>query len=224
MTSIAVVTPWLNHTELWPSYRMVVAECRADDEVIVVDNGSDPPLDFATLRVDVNLGFCGGSNAGLRAATTDAVLFLNNDVMRPTSGEWLNRIRDAVEPGVLVGPVLRGDAHTRVNGWTVPYLDGWCLAGMREDLLDLGGFNERLTEPAYYSDNLLCLEARAAGMELLEVPIGLRHLENITAAANPDLAREAGYANREIYQRRARQLFKSPATIKARKGAPCPST
>ena len=71
--------------------------------------------------------------------------------------------------------------HSDVDGHSFPYIDGWCLAGMREDLLRLGGFDESLQEPAYYSDNLLCLEARAAGMTLRDVRPGLDHLENVTA-------------------------------------------
>ena len=67
-----------------------------------------------------------------------------------------------------MGP-LRYDNHAKVDDQSLPYLDGWCLAGMREDLLELGGFDESLEEPAYYSDNLLCLEARAHGMTLRDV-------------------------------------------------------
>ena len=95
------------------------------------------------------------------------VLFLNNDI-RMTDHRWLEDIREAVEPGVLVGP-LRYDNHAKVDDQHLPYIDGWCLAGMREDLLELGGFDESLEEPAYYSDNLLCLEARAHGMTLRDV-------------------------------------------------------
>ena len=118
-----------------------------------------------------NLGFAEGSNAGLRRARGEAVLFLNNDIRLGRRG-WLEEIRQAVEPGVLVGP-LRGDFHSQVDGHPMPYIDGWCLAGMTDDLLALGGFDADLEEPAYYSDNLLCLEARAAGMTLRDLRVGL---------------------------------------------------
>lgn len=176
------------------------------DENIIVDNGSDPPLEFATISLGTNLGFSGGSNAGLRYASADAVLFLNNDVVFKWRG-WLARIRDALEPRVLIGG-LRFDRHADVDGEKFPYLDGWCLAGMREDLLALGGFDETLEEPAYYSDNLLCLEARAAGMTLREVGIGLSHLESYTSkpATNPSV-QAATAANRARYVTRARELM-----------------
>jgi GT2 family glycosyltransferase len=144
-----------------------------DCSVIVVDNASDPPLPNA-WRLDRNSGFSHASNVGLELARTDAVLFLNNDIAMRYP-DWLQRIREALEPGVLVGPALRHDLHAWVDGEPYPYLDGWCLAGMRQDLLELGGFDESFEEPSYYSDNELCFRARIAGMSLREVRSGLWH-------------------------------------------------
>src|SRR5207253_8391938 len=109
------------------------------------------------------VGFGRACNAGLRMARTDAVLFLNNDVIAKARG-WLEPIRNALEPGVLVGAELCSDPHGAVDGVSMPYLDGWCLAGMTEDLLELGGFDETFQPPAYFEDNDLCLRARMAGM------------------------------------------------------------
>ena len=125
------------------------------DELIVVDNASDPPLDFAAVRLDRNAGFSGGSNAGLAHATADIVAFVNNDVALGQAGLAENVVRESRTRTCSSAPMLRTDAHAWVDGIEVPYLDGWCLAGMRDDLLELGGFDETLTEPAYYSDNLL---------------------------------------------------------------------
>jgi GT2 family glycosyltransferase len=204
---IAIVTPWLNHLELADDYfEAVLPEMEDGDENIIVDNGSEPPLQFATLSPGANLGFCGGSNLGLHSATADAVLFLNNDIVLERRG-WLNEIREALEPGVLVGP-LRDGRHADVDGQAFPYLDGWCLAGMRQDLLSLGGFDESLSEPAYFSDNLLCLVARVAGMELRPLRPGLRHLENRTAGDQWNLiVRAASSDNHARYQARVREVL-----------------
>lgn len=202
--TISIVTPWVDHLELWPDYQAAV-QCRgAWDELIVVDNGSQPPLPFATIRLDTNAGFVGGSNAGLDAAVGDAVLFLNNDIA-VTRFDWLDQIRSALEPGVLIGAKLRTDPHASVDGTPMPYLDGWCIAGLRDDLLELGGFDDTFDEPAYYSDNDLCLRARAAGMRLREVRVGLVHKANVTAGHGEDVAR-ASLANRERYAERVRSL------------------
>ncbi len=205
--TVAIVTPWYEHRELWPDYQKVIKAAHAD-EVWIVDNGSDPPLDFSTLRLDTNEGFCGGSNAGLHVARTDVVVFLNNDVklIRP---DWLELLTSSLEPGVLTGVRLRRDAHTVVDGKVLPYLDGWCLAGYREDLLEIAGWPEHLTEPAYFSDNLLCLEARAHGMMLREAPPGLKHKQNGSVDDIPG-ARAATDSNYLVYLARARELLSVP--------------
>jgi len=201
--NITVVTPWHNQRELADDYYAAI-QAGQPTEVIVVDNGSDPPLNWPGIRLDDNTGFCHACNVGLRAAATDAVLFLNNDVGDAKPG-WLDAIREGVAPGVLVGP-YRNDWHTQVDGEVVPYLDGWCLAGMREDLLELGGFDETLAEPAYYSDNLLCLEARAAGFTLREVRVELQHKTSVTAKTMSEDVDSASKANRARYTSRVREL------------------
>jgi GT2 family glycosyltransferase len=204
--SIAIVTPWWNHLELWPDYDQAVAVRRPTDELLVVDNGSMPPLSFAPLSYDENRGFARASNAGLHAATADAVLFLNNDV-RAAALDWLDRIRGALEPGVLVGAQLRHDPHGDVDGTALPYLDGWCLAGMRDDLLELGGFDESFDEPSYYGDNDLSFRARAAGMRLREVRAGIVHKLNGTARRDDPQTLAATLANRGRFERRVRVLM-----------------
>ena len=209
LPTITVVTPWLGHHDLAEGFTTAVApELREGDHVIIVDNGDAPALWMEGTRLDGhgNLGYAKGSNYGLLHAKTDAVLFLNNDIALKWGG-WLDTIRAALEPGVLVGPIRSGE-HASVDGNPMPYIDGWCLAGMREDLTKLGGFDETLMEPAYYSDNLLCLEARAAGMSLREVRPGLVHKLNATARPlGPAVIQAATTANRARYIARARELL-----------------
>lgn len=171
---------------------------------LVVDNASDPPLPNA-VRLDENRGFSGGSNAGLRLAATEAVLFLNNDVAAYQDG-WAQPLREALEPGVLVGSKLRYDQHGDVDGQALPYLDGWCLAGMTQDLLELGGFDETFMEPSYYSDNDLCFRARLNGMMLREVPVGLTHKGGGTTQANGYTLPSTEH-NRAIFQHRVREAL-----------------
>lgn len=201
--SITAVVPWWGHREalerdFWQAMR--VADC----EVLVIDNGSEPPLPNA-WRLETNTGFSHACNVGLELARTDAVLFLNSDIAA-TSEDWLEPLRAALEPGVLVGAQLRNDHHAAVDGQNMPWLDGWCVAGMRQDLLDLGGWDESFDEPSYFGDNQLSLEARAAGMTLREVKTGLRHKLNVSADDHPDVV-AATLANHERYLERARELL-----------------
>ena len=110
----------------------------------------------------------------------------------------------AVEPGVLAGPLLSPEWAAVDDRW-YPYVAGWCCAGWRTDLLELGGWDESLAEPAYYSDNLLSLEARAAGMVLRDVRVRLSHKEGYTAQRSPRAAL-AGARNREVFVNRVRGL------------------
>ena len=178
--NVTIVTPWHNHMELAKDYWAAVAPTGA--AVLIIDNGSCPPLPNA-VRLEDNTGFSHASNVGLNMVETEAILFLNNDIVATERG-WLDKLLAGLEPGVLVGPVLRTDPHTDVDGIPCPYLDGWCLLGMTDDLLELGGFDESYEEPAYYSDNDLCFRARLAGMTLREIPVGLLHKGGQTSNAN----------------------------------------
>ena len=171
--NITIVTPWYEHLELAGDYfEAVLPELQTGDRNLVIDNHSNPPLPFAAYEFSFNAGFSRACNLGLKRAKTDAVLFLNNDIALGEPG-WLEMYREALEPGVLCGP-LRYGHHADVNGIQLPYIDGWCLAGMKKDLMELGGFDQSLREPAYYSDNLLCLSAREHGMRLRDVRVPLR--------------------------------------------------
>lgn len=202
MTTVTVVTPWWNHRELERDYWAALRH--QDCLVIVVDNGSEPALPNA-WRLDHNSGFSHACNVGLDLASTDAVLFLNNDILM-TSADWLENIRAALGPGVLIGAQLRSDPHADVDNERMPYLDGWCVGGMRDELLELGGWDESLEEPSYYGDNILSLRARAAGMTLREVRVGLRHKLNVSANDHPGVA-AASAANRARYQATVRELL-----------------
>lgn len=202
--TIAIVTPWKDHHELLPDYEQAVAARNRTDEVIIVDDASTDPLPFATFALTSPVGFAGASNLGMREASADAVLMLNNDIRMRRPG-WLASIRAALEPGVLVGANLRFDRHGDVDDRRLPYLDGWCLAGMRDDLLELGGFDEQFDEPAYYSDNDLCFRARLAGMTLRQADVGLEHLANRTAGpATTPAVMAATLANRERFAEHVR--------------------
>jgi GT2 family glycosyltransferase len=109
---------------------------------------------------------------------------------------------------VLVGADIRHDQHGDVDGVPLPYIDGWCLAGMRDDLLELGGFDEGYTEPAYFGDNDLSLRARLTGMTLRQATVPLEHLTNRTAGPSSDPAvAEVTRVNHERFVRFARHAL-----------------
>lgn len=216
--NLTVVTPWLDCPELMQKYwQALEAGLDSDDRAIIIDNGSNPailasyrdrfatePPSWATFeRWPLNYGFSVACNAGLARVGTEAVLFLNNDV-RMNDARWLERIKEKIAPGALVGLQLRSDPHTAVDGLLVPYLDGWCLAGMTEEIRSLGGWDEEYEEPSYYGDNDLCARAVSRGMQLVIAEAGLRHLSNYTSKRMK--INEVSAHNRTRYEQRVRDL------------------
>ncbi len=107
----SIVIPTWNARDLIERFLPSVVDAASgnrENEIIVVDNASsDGTAEFVAerfpgirlLRLDRNLGFGGGSNAGFRAARNDIVVLLNNDMR--------------VEPGFLQ-PLLDGFTDERV--------------------------------------------------------------------------------------------------------------
>lgn len=209
MTAITVVTPWLNARELIPEYvRALDHGLRTEDRCIIVDNASDPPIRLGCADVEIHLtenrGFSPACNIGLRECETEAIVWLNNDI-RMSSPDWLDTLRAHIRPGRLVGPDLVVSGHTAVDGRPIPYIDGWCVGGMTEELRAIGGWDESLEEPSYYGDNILSVRAKAAGMKLVQVPIGLTHLRNwSTRRTNVDAISARNRAKYEAVVRGAR--------------------
>lgn len=210
--SITIITPWHGkRAELERDYFAAV-NC-VDAEHLIVDDHSTPPLPNA-LRTR-GPGFAATCNTGLFAARTDAVLFLNNDIVA-RARDWIEPIRELLEPGVLVGADLIDSPHGAVDGEPMPYLDGWCVAGMTDDLLELDGFDETFEPPGYYEDNDLSFRARLAGMTLREARQTrhmLEHLRNRTtgnAATNPTI-QAVTLRNKARFEARVRESLMEAA-------------
>ncbi|MBL8753732.1 MAG: glycosyltransferase [Planctomycetes bacterium] len=167
-------------------------------EILVVDNAStdetphlgDMHPSVRVLRQPRNLGFAGGVNVGLRAATGDTVLVLNNDTQAaPDLLLELHRQLRA-NPGVgAVAPVsnhVKGRARIDVGdaGRTmaarialsaelaqgpafqdVDTLAGLCLLAQRTTFAAIGGFDERFGHGNFEDDDW-CLRARLHGLRL----------------------------------------------------------
>jgi GT2 family glycosyltransferase len=89
MKEVSVITVNFNQPAVTEALiHSIITYCAVIPEIIVVDNGStdDPVPDWAArypqvrfIRSEVNLGFAGGNNLGIRAATGDLLFLVNND-------------------------------------------------------------------------------------------------------------------------------------------------
>ncbi len=90
MKKVSVITVNFNHSHITEELLNSIAKENTYTaiEIIVIDNGSkinpvpdwkEKYSDVVFIRSDINLGFAGGNNVGIKAATGDCLFFVNND-------------------------------------------------------------------------------------------------------------------------------------------------
>lgn len=107
---ISIVIPVLNQHEMTGECITAIRENTADCEIIIVDNGSDPPIEniytgFMPCRIirnEDNRGFPAAVNQGIKEAQGDIVILLNNDVI--VTHRWVEILTNALDEYSIVGP------------------------------------------------------------------------------------------------------------------------
>jgi len=163
-------------------------------EVIVVDNGSsDGTVDICRqehisfISLSSNMGFPIACNKGLKIASGDALLLLNNDVI--VSRDWLRNMQRCLYSRLdigIVGPLTNyasgkqqidmpytnlEDMSLQLNEpdstkWQqVDRIVGLCMLFKRELIERIGLLDERFS-PGHYEDDDYCMRARNAGYRL----------------------------------------------------------
>jgi GT2 family glycosyltransferase/tetratricopeptide (TPR) repeat protein/2-polyprenyl-3-methyl-5-hydroxy-6-metoxy-1,4-benzoquinol methylase len=197
LTSIVIVT----HNQLAYTRQCVDSIRQYTDEpyeLIFVDNAStDGTLDYLgslgevrSIRNEKNLGFPSGANQGIRAATGNQILLLNNDTLVTTG--WLRRLLRALHSDSktgLVGPCsncVSGEQQVEVtyddltgldgfawdfgkanNGRLQPTdrLVGFCLL-IRREVIDSVGLLDEQFGVGCFEDDDYCRRASEAGFRL----------------------------------------------------------
>lgn len=169
-------------------------------EIIIVDNGSkDGSLDFVKknypevniIANDVNRGFAGGNNDGIKRAKGEFIALLNNDTV--AHPDWLLHlvriIRSSPRIAGVCGKIYSLEVPDRVlftlpklNPYTasalwvtinpgvhkVDYLSGNAMMVRRSVIDEIGEMDEEYF--AYYEETDWCARMIRAGYELLYVP------------------------------------------------------
>jgi len=168
-------------------------------EIIVVDNGSrDHTVSLCVeyrcrfIRLPKNRGFPVACNAGLRLATGDLLLLLNNDVI--VANRWLSNLQACLLSDPLVGiagpctnyasgsqrvkelPYETLDQYLQISDtfnqpdtsrWReVSRLVGFCML-LRREVLDKVGLLDERYSPGHYEDDDFCHRVRMAGYKLM---------------------------------------------------------
>lgn len=186
----------LTHARLWELYKHEKDNIKY---ISVIDNGStdsqtDGGLrwwgDFKTrtgfdIRADKiknNIGFLRASNFGLQIHTTknpdNPVILLSNDVI--VRGKFIEQIVEVLQSNPL--SLLGGVLHNQDTGWntfgdkTFPYLEGWMLATLGKNWIDLNYFDTQFA-PNDFEDVDLSTTALSKGYELVPLNnVNLQHL------------------------------------------------
>ncbi len=215
-TAASLVIPNWNGKELLerflPSWVAAISG-HSGSEIIVVDNGStDGSADWIrthypgvrVLALERNLGFGGGSNAGIRAAKNDVVVLLNSDMrvdphfLAPLLDGFTDERVFAVSCQIFLGDTTKRREETGLTqGW---WQDGGLRVSHREDaavdrlfpcfyggggscafdrrkFLSLGGFDE-LLQPFYLEDTDIGFLAWKRGWTVMYQPASVVHHEH----------------------------------------------
>ena len=211
-------------------------------ELILIDSGSSDETRHIgryvrgarVIAFSSNIGYLRGCNVALNFATSDAVLYINNDVDLAPSAIALamRRLTSSSRIGAVGGKVIR--THGRLqeagsiiwqNGTTQGYMRDaspqapeanfvrnvdFCSAVfllVRADLLhDLGGFDEAYA-PAYFEDADLCVRIGMRGYRIIYDPaIVIHHLEYGTAASSVEAQTQMARCHRIFQERHAAWL------------------
>jgi GT2 family glycosyltransferase/glycosyltransferase involved in cell wall biosynthesis len=209
-------------------------------EVIVVDNGStDETLEklqrtcardkrVSVIRNKENLGFAAGNNVGLRAATGDYVILLNNDtyvtkgwvrdLIRPMTldsqvgmtGPLTNNIGNEQkiaihydsmqEMGLLSRRFVRNHLRERLATHNLAF---FCVAIRRETLDDVGLLDESYGL-GFFKDDDYCQRVQQAGyrIEVVDDVFVHHHLSASFTALGVEQKAAQMAKNKAIYERR----------------------
>jgi GT2 family glycosyltransferase len=125
MPTVSAIIPTYNRADLVQSIvTNLRAQTRPPDQVIVVDNGSQDATQILARELGTDLvvfpenrGFAAAVNEGIRQASSDWLLIVNNDVV--LEPEWLERLLNAVEQENVLfatGKLLRKNDLTTLDG------------------------------------------------------------------------------------------------------------
>jgi GT2 family glycosyltransferase len=151
------------------------------------------------ILLDRNLGYAGGNNKGLEAATGAYVIFINSDVI--VSPNWLSKLTHHLEDKTIgaVGPVSN-NVGSRSFPQRVRYqnekagklfelrrISGFCIAFSKQCLETVGRWDERFY-PGNFDDDDMSVRLTRAGLKLIcDGDVFVHHKMMTTFKSNPNL-------------------------------------
>jgi GT2 family glycosyltransferase len=238
--SIIIVTFNGLHDSTIPCLESIFRSTGNEDyEIVVVDNNSSDgtPAYLKELakresRVKLvlnasNRGFAGGNNDGIRAASGNCFILLNNDI-QVTDG-WLTKLRESLQNDHsigLIGPVsnsvgneqkiyTEGTSPAEIieeglawarqscgDSFETERLGFFCVAFRRDILNDVGLLDEAY-DLGFYEDDDYCIRVRQAGFVLTcREDVFIYHRGSASFDKAPSRTRELLKKNRRLLERK----------------------
>ena len=243
----SIIIPIYNQHEITQECISAVLDNTTDFELVLVDNGSENPLDFLHLpEVDAamnefgeawgepiktnigghpaivimnreNLGFPAAVNQGIKAATGETIILLNNDVI--VTPAWADLLETAMVDFDIVGPMTNycaGIQRTTIGAYNdvdelavkaslystkhinnfqpVSFVIGFCMAFKRSLVDEIGLFDDSLW-PCSGEEIDFCFRAEKAGKSLAVVKGCYVHHEGSQTFQAMQEAGEVDYLN-----------------------------
>lgn len=191
MPKFSIIIPVCNQHELTRQCVESIKKNSSDYEIIIIDNGSEPayPGTGKIIRNLKNQGFPIAVNQGIKEATGEIIVILNNDTI--VTPQWLERLAEHLEYADMVGPVTNNISGPQKQGnfqlnstssldfyseeiykihrlQSAPWyrLVFFCVAIKREVIGEIGLLDEQFS-PGNFEDDDFCLRAIGAGFRLV---------------------------------------------------------
>lgn len=205
MPKFSIIIPIYGQEEMTRQCLEKIAAYTSDFEIIAVVNGGDFSMDLAgkIIRNKENLGFPKAVNQGIKAATGDIIIVLNNDVF--VTPFWADHLAAHLQKVDLVGPMTnnisgpqkledkkffdeqeRIDYAKKINSKNLGKLSPthrlvfFCVAFKKEVIERVGLLDEQFT-PGNFEDDDFCLRAVEAGFKLAYAEdVFVQHLGSVT--------------------------------------------
>jgi len=206
MRASVVITTSYNHLEdcLKPCIKSLEKTLTQDKcEIIVVANGSHDGtqeyvkgLGYKLVDFSDPIGYPKAANEGIKVASTDYVILLNDDVVM-IDNEWVEKLLSPFvdEKIGIVG--LHKKWHQMACGYYVTF---FCVA-IRKTLFDEIGLLDEIFSPGTCEDVDFCIRATKAGYKLAEVDFLLEHKYQTTWYGVPGIGEACRRNDQIVYER-----------------------
>ncbi len=235
---MAVVVPVRDEPRLDECLAALAGGTRRPDELVVVDDGSDPPVaaDVTVLRLEPGRGPAAARNLGAGSTNAEILVFVDGDVAvcDDTLARLAERLSDPAVDAVQALYTADVDApdfatdfqnlYQHYNFASVAHADrlgglsSYCVAIRRADFEAAGGFDEAIDRPTVEDDNL-GHTLFAAGKRIVMAPeVQVRHMARFSVV---DLLRRMHRMARDkirSIRRRPARAAVSPARTHHRPG------